>query len=553
MMPGKLRYENLSLLTQIIVPFILLLAVLGSGISIGGSQLLQERMGKAIKLRLEHVQTLAYQDFKLQERLLAKHVIEAKLKLPLSEEKLQEYIHTHDKQARLIISDQQLTNLSAPLQDLVSRALDQQEPLVSVVQEKTTQNYYLIACLKLPEQILILQRPLGRPYLDELSDRFQNDFFLFDRAGDLIATSSNAPLQLPELTSRQLISLQAGIPTSIHTNDQQARLFSYTPLPLGNEGLFILGTADSFASVQSLVDSFRHYLLAFICLILLIGIVIYRALLLRIFSPVESVITASRKIIAGERQLRIETEPDSRSQLTQCGVACNQLLAELEATKLSVETAREQSEQAIAIENQNRHLRKINSELEKRNLSLKEQNQEFTALFQVTQAMTSSLDQQQLFERILQALRGRLGCSRALLLIYKPGSECVTAVNGFGFQTSQLKNIQVPLGQGLAGEAALNQQMVYCSDLSKAEEAQHYAEEQIALGSLLAVPMTMQNRLIGVINLHHPKKDGFNSTAQQIAQAIATQAAIAIENARLYEKTKTLSATDELTGLPNRR
>ena len=38
-----------------------------------------------------------------------------------------------------------------------------------------------------------------------------------------------------------------------------------------------------------------------------------------------------------------------------------------------------------------------------------------------------------------------------------------------------------------------------------------------------------------------------------MAQAIADQTAISIENSRLYEKTRTLSATDDLTGLANRR
>jgi diguanylate cyclase (GGDEF)-like protein len=234
-------------------------------------------------------------------------------------------------------------------------------------------------------------------------------------------------------------------------------------------------------------------------------------------------------------------------------IACNQLLDLQSSNDQKIEEMSDQLAKMEDLKKHNQHLRKSNLELENRTVNLKEQNQELSALFKVTQTMTSSLDQQLLYERILQTLKETLNSSICVLYIFQPGSDTLKAVKVQGIYGIDLKTITVELGKGLSGETALNQKLGYLPDLSSSDSKPRYGTEIITDGSLLTVPLTVQNRLIGVINLHQLNCNAFSSTSQKIAQAIASQAAIAIENAWLYEKTKTLSATDELTGLSNRR
>jgi len=65
--------------------------------------------------------------------------------------------------------------------------------------------------------------------------------------------------------------------------------------------------------------------------------------------------------------------------------------------------------------------------------------------------------------------------------------------------------------------------------------------------------MIVKDQLLGVINLHKKPEGGFSEREIRLTQAVTAQAAIAIDNARLYQQTRELSNTDSLTRLANRR
>ncbi len=72
--------------------------------------------------------------------------------------------------------------------------------------------------------------------------------------------------------------------------------------------------------------------------------------------------------------------------------------------------------------------------------------------------------------------------------------------------------------------------------------------------SWLGVPLIYRNQVLGVMAVQdYERENAYNETHLAILSAIATEAAIAIENARLYERLKEASYTDPLTGTWNRR
>jgi diguanylate cyclase (GGDEF)-like protein len=71
---------------------------------------------------------------------------------------------------------------------------------------------------------------------------------------------------------------------------------------------------------------------------------------------------------------------------------------------------------------------------------------------------------------------------------------------------------------------------------------------------VLGVPLKVKNQVIGVINVTDDQKTGpFSDGDVELLGLFADQAAIAVENARLFAEVQRLSNTDELTGLYNRR
>jgi phosphoserine phosphatase RsbU/P len=59
--------------------------------------------------------------------------------------------------------------------------------------------------------------------------------------------------------------------------------------------------------------------------------------------------------------------------------------------------------------------------------------------------------------------------------------------------------------------------------------------------SAVAIPLKLQDRVIGVFNASHPDTDGFSREQLQLLQALADHIAIAVENARLFQRERDLN------------
>jgi phosphoserine phosphatase RsbU/P len=91
---------------------------------------------------------------------------------------------------------------------------------------------------------------------------------------------------------------------------------------------------------------------------------------------------------------------------------------------------------------------------------------------------------------------------------------------------------RIKVGLGLTGYAALHKEAVLVADVSKDPRYIRLVEDA---RSELVIPLLLKDRCIGVFDLESPELDAFKKTDQEILTLLASQAAVAIENARLYE------------------
>ena len=92
---------------------------------------------------------------------------------------------------------------------------------------------------------------------------------------------------------------------------------------------------------------------------------------------------------------------------------------------------------------------------------------------------------------------------------------------------------RVPLGEGLVGYAALHKEAVLVPDVMVDPRYLKVVDEA---RSELVIPLLLKDRCIGVFDLESPEYDAFNKSHVEILTLLASQAAVAIENARLYEE-----------------
>ncbi|MEQ1572852.1 MAG: GAF domain-containing SpoIIE family protein phosphatase, partial [Vicinamibacterales bacterium] len=95
------------------------------------------------------------------------------------------------------------------------------------------------------------------------------------------------------------------------------------------------------------------------------------------------------------------------------------------------------------------------------------------------------------------------------------------------------KNIK--LGEGLVGWAAVHKEAVLVADVS---QDPRYLNLVPDARSELVIPMLIKDRCIGVFDLESPELSAFTKEHKELLTLLASQAAVAIENARLYEEVR---------------
>jgi sigma-B regulation protein RsbU (phosphoserine phosphatase) len=155
----------------------------------------------------------------------------------------------------------------------------------------------------------------------------------------------------------------------------------------------------------------------------------------------------------------------------------------------------------------------------------------FETLAEIGRDVASVLDLDELFSRIGHATR-RVIDYRTFglwLLDEERGELEIKIAVQYG---EKVEVPRVAVGEGLIGYAALHKEAVLVPDVS---EDPRYINVVADVRSELAIPMLVKDRCIGVLDLESPELDAFTKRDVEILTLLASQAAVAIENARLYE------------------
>ena len=193
--------------------------------------------------------------------------------------------------------------------------------------------------------------------------------------------------------------------------------------------------------------------------------------------------------------------------------------------------------------------------LEANNKALDRKIFEIETLFKASQAMNFQSDTDKLIKQILEMAGKAIRAERCSIMLQSGmGSDELETKIVFGLKEGQEgvqphSTVKIKSGEGVAGTVLKTGNSIIVNEGHKDPLFKSYdnnLEFEKTISSLISVPLKIKDRVTGVINgVNKVNSEPFTEEDQRLLEALAQQAAMAVEHARLYE----LAITDGLTKL----
>ena len=160
-------------------------------------------------------------------------------------------------------------------------------------------------------------------------------------------------------------------------------------------------------------------------------------------------------------------------------------------------------------------------------------SQTLTVLNEISRELTSILNLDELLKRIAELLTRLIDYQMFSILLLDSAGTTLQHRFSVRFKKNIHLKHDISIDRGLVGYAASHKQPVLVRDVSKDDR---YIALNPETRSELAVPLIYQDKAIGVLDLEHTKRGYFTEDHMRTVTTLAAQVAIAIENARLYQR-----------------
>jgi nitrate/nitrite-specific signal transduction histidine kinase len=152
-----------------------------------------------------------------------------------------------------------------------------------------------------------------------------------------------------------------------------------------------------------------------------------------------------------------------------------------------------------------------------------------------------------ILESVVEKARRLIGTEAAALSLIDERSEEVFMKATTGIRTKAFKNIRLPKGKGLAGQVISSGQPVNIEDYFKVANTSELANimHNEGLVAHLVAPIKFGDKVLGALYVYQRHPYRYSTHDEKLLMGLASQAAIAIENAQLYDQVQQLAILSE--------
>jgi sigma-B regulation protein RsbU (phosphoserine phosphatase) len=161
-------------------------------------------------------------------------------------------------------------------------------------------------------------------------------------------------------------------------------------------------------------------------------------------------------------------------------------------------------------------------------------------LTEIGEEVNASLDLDEVLARAAALIKRHIDYEFFGVLMVDCDGNCLRHRFAVGYPPGLAENLRVPIGQGITGTAAATGHSVRVGDVT---QDPRYINAIETVRSELAVPLMFRGTCIGVLDIQSRQPDYFTKDQQSILTLLASRLAIAVENARLFQKERAQSET----------
>lgn len=206
-----------------------------------------------------------------------------------------------------------------------------------------------------------------------------------------------------------------------------------------------------------------------------------------------------------------------------------------------------------SLKNQLSGLQKKYSEMEALNQSLNKRLLELYSLYQISLSLSKTFNLEDIFKSIKRLFQKTFKVDHFGIFLLDETLSTLQLQTSFGLPEFVRQHATFKFGEDIIGQAVATEQSIYLPDV-KLEQEFLLRENGIKSGAFLVIPILIgKNRPIGAITIHRKKRNSFSKNELSLLKKIGQVIARVLDKILLFQHTKELSITDDLTGLYNRR
>ncbi len=196
---------------------------------------------------------------------------------------------------------------------------------------------------------------------------------------------------------------------------------------------------------------------------------------------------------------------------------------------------------------------KMAASLEETKAELDKRLLEIYALYNVSKTLNTSFEIEQVLIQLIEDISKNMDIDRMMILLPNHHFTELEVASYTGFTKDEINRVKPNLHEGIY---ALVASAGICRIIENVDTDATITEQDIFspdIGSLIAVPFLRRGKVLGLICAFRNRPKQFLFSDLKLFNSVAEHLAVAMENARLFEKTKEMAITDGLTHLYNKR